>query len=102
MATINDYKEWLEEVDIDSSDYESPSALVTAIRNEEVCGLFKVVRANGANNGIIISADGTVDKLHLKTDKQINAFINHIETVLCNGMSAETYESYKREMEKDD
>ena len=102
MATRNDYKEWLQEVDIDSSDYESPSALVTAIRNIEECGLFKVVKAKGANNGIIISADGTEDKLHLVTDKQINTFITHIETVLCNGMSAEAYESFKRTMEKDD
>ena len=101
MATLNDYKEWLQEVDINPSDYESPSALVTAIRNTEECGLFKVVKANGANNGIIISADGTEDKLHLATDKQINAFITHIETVLCNGMSAEAYESFKRTMEKD-
>ena len=43
MATLNDYKEWLQEVDINPSDYESPSALVTAIRNIEECGLFKVV-----------------------------------------------------------
>ena len=102
MATLNDYKEWLQEVDIDPSDYESPSALVTAIRNIEECGLFKVVKANGADNGIIISADGTEDKLHLATDKQINAFITHIEKVLCNCMPAEAYESFKRMMEKDD
>ena len=101
MATHNDYKEWLQEVDISPSDYESPSALVTAIRNIEECGLFKVVKANGANNGIILPADGTEDKLPLATDKQINAFITHIETVLCNGMSAEAYESFKRTMEKD-
>lgn len=102
MATIQDFKVWLQEVNIDPSDYESPSALVTAIRNREECGLFKVEKANGANNGIIISAVGTDDKLHLATDKQINAFITHIEKVLCNGMLAEAYESFKRTMEKDD
>ena len=102
MATLNDYKEWLQEVDIDSNDYESPSALVKAIREGGECGLFKVEKANGVNNGIIISADGTEDKLHLITDKQLNAFITHIETVLCNGMPAEAYESFKRAMEKDD
>lgn len=102
MATIHDYKEWLQEVDIDPSDYDSPSSLVTAIRNVEECGLFKAEKANGANNGIIISAVGTDDKLHLAKDKQINAFITHIEKVLCNGMSAEAYESFKRAMEKDD
>ena len=102
MATINDYKAWLQEVDIDSSDYETPSALVNAIRNGGEYGLYKVVEANGLNNGIIISADGTEDKLHLVTDKQINAFITHIEALLCNGMPAEAYESFKREMEKDD
>lgn len=102
MATIYDYKAWLQEVHINPSDYESPSALVCAIRNGGEYGLFKVVEANGANNGIIISADGTEDKLHLVTDKQINAFITHIEALLCNGMSAEAYESFKREMDKDD
>ena len=44
MATIQDFKEWLQEVDIDPSDYESPSSLVTAIRNVEECGLFEVVK----------------------------------------------------------
>ena len=102
MATINDYKAWLQEVDIGPSDYESPSALVNAIRHVGEYGLFKVVEANGTNNGIIISADGTEDKLHLVTDKQINAFITHIEASLCNGMSAEAYESFKRGMGKDD
>lgn len=47
MATINDYKAWLQEVDIDPSDYESPSALVNAIRHVGEYGLFKVVEANG-------------------------------------------------------
>ena len=101
MATINDYKVWLQEVDIDSSDYESLSALVNAISEGGEYSLFKVEKAKGVNNGIIISANATEDKLHLITDKQINAFITHIEKLLCNGMSAEAYESFKRTIKKD-
>ena len=107
MATINDYKEWLNEIDIEPTDYESPSNLVHTLRNpesgdqKEGCGGFYTQVANGANNGWIISADGVEDKLHLKTPKQMTAFIRHIEATLCEDMDAEIYASYRHSMEKD-
>lgn len=71
MPTINVYKKWLSEVDINPCDYESPSHLVhthkyTALHGEECeCGFFTTQRANGANSGWIISAEGVENKLHL-------------------------------------
>lgn len=108
MPTINDYKQWLSEVDIDPCDYESPSHLVhtlkyAALHGEECeCGFFTTQIANGANNGWIISAEGVENKLHLTTLKQIGAFIRDIEATLCEDMDAEVYASYKHAMKKDD
>ena len=71
MATLSDYKDWLEELDFESSDYEAISQLVHSIRNRCECGLYNTQEAKGVNNGWIISASGVEDKLHLKTPKQM-------------------------------
>lgn len=102
MALLNNYIDWLQEVDIDEKDYESASDLVHSLRNVCECGLFKTAIANGKNNGWIVSACGTEDNLHLFTPKQVSAFIRHIEVTLCEGMDAEIYSSYKHNMLKDD
>lgn len=99
---MDDYKEWLRAVDIDANDHESPSDLVHSLRNCCECGLFNTQVAKGTNNGWIISASCVQDKLHLKTPKQMTAFIRHIEHNLCEDMDAEVYASYKHAMEKDD
>lgn len=108
MTTINDYKAWFDEVDLESSEYEAASNLVHVLRqavysnSDNDCGGFKAQIANGQNNGWIISADGVDDKLHLTTHKQISAFIRHIEASMCEDMDAEIYASYRHAMERDD
>lgn len=102
MATRNDYKEWLQIVDFEDTDYEAISQLVHSIRNRCECGLFKTEVAKGNNNGWIISGEGVVDNLHLISPKQMTAFIRHIEATLCDDTDAEIYAWYKHEMEKND
>ena len=58
MATLSDYKDWLEEMDFESSDYEAISQLVHSIRNRCEFGLYNTQEAKGVNNGWIISASG--------------------------------------------
>lgn len=107
MEPINDYKAWFDELELEPSDYELTSALVHAIRTtvytgkECDCGGFYIQIAKGVNNGWILSADGVVDKLHLRTHKQISGFIRHIEANLCEDMDAEIYESFRHAMDKE-
>lgn len=102
METLDDYKVWLNEVDLEPTDWESVGQLVHALKNKCECGLFNVKIANGANNGWIIYATGVDDTLHLTTDKQIRAFITHLEVNYCEGMDAEAYASFKHNMQKND
>jgi len=89
MATLSDYKDWLEELDFES------------IRNRCECGLYNTQEAKGVNNGWIISASGVEDKLHLKTPKQMTALVRHIEYTLCEDTDAEIYAWYKHALERD-
>lgn len=102
MATLNDFKDWFNEVGLEESEYEHASDLVHSLRNCCECGLFNTQNAKGMNNGWIISADGVKDTLHLRTIAQISGFIRYIEEVFCEGMDAEIYCSYRHAMEKDD
>lgn len=102
MSTLNDYKDWFQELDLSETDYEAADQLVHSMRNVCDCGLFHTVTAKGKNNGWIISADGVEDNLHLITPKQVSAFITHIQATICDGMDAEVYASFKHEMLKDD
>lgn len=101
MSTLNDYKDWFQELDLSETDYEAADQLVHSLKNVCDCGLFHTVVANGQNNGWIVSADGTEDTLHLITEKQKLAFITHIQAILCGGMDAEDYASFKHNMMKD-
>ena len=101
IATLSDYKDWLEELDFESSDYEAISQLVHSIRNRCECGLYNTQEAKGVNNGWIISASGVEDKLHLKTPKQMTALVRHIEYTLCEDTDAEIYAWYKHALERD-
>lgn len=102
MATLFDYKDWFQELDLEPSDYEAASQLVHSLRNVCECGLFKTSVAKGTNNGWIISTSGIDDVLKLSTPKQVTAFVRHIEASLCEDMDAEVYASYKHNMLKDD
>lgn len=101
MATLNDYKVWFEELDLESFEYEAARQLVHSLRNTCECGLFNTQIAKGTNNGWIISSNGIDDKLHLKTPKQVSSFITYIELTFCEGMDAEIYASYRHNLEKD-
>lgn len=102
MATLNDFKDWFNEVGLEEGEYENASNLVHSLRNCCKCGLFNTQVANGKNNGWIISADGVIDTLHLFKLTQITGFIRYIEYIFCEGMDAEIYCSYRHAMDKDD
>ena len=102
MSLLNDYKDWLQVLNLSETDYEAADQLVHSMRNVCDCGLFHTSIANGKNNGWIISADGVEEVLHLFTPKQVSAFITHIQTTICEGMDAEVYASFKHEMLKND
>ena len=102
MATLFDFKDWLQELDLGPSDYEEISQLVHSLRNICECGLYKTVVARGVNNGWIVSGSGAPDNLKLTTPKQVTAFIRHIEDTLCEGMDAEVFACYKNDMMKDE
>lgn len=102
MATLNDFKDWFNEVGLEESEYENACHLVHSLRNLCKCGLFNTQVANGNDNGWIITCDGVDDVLHLLTPEQIIVFIHYIERIFCEGMDAERYCLYKQAMEKDD
>ena len=102
MSTLNDYKTWLQELDLSETDYELADQLVHSMRNVCDCGLFHTVTANGKNNGWILSADDAEDNMQLITPQKVSAFITHIQTTICERMDAEVYASFKHEMLKDD
>lgn len=102
MNTLNDFKDWFNEVGLEENEYEQACNLVHSLRNLCECGGFKTQIANGKNNGWIISADGVDSVLHLFKLSQITGFIRYIEYSFCEGMDAEIYASYKHAMEKAD
>ncbi len=101
MATLNDFKDWFNELGLEESEYEHASNLVHSLRNQCECGIFNTQVAKGRNNGWIVSAEGVDDNLHLFTLAQITGFIRYIEYFFCEGMDVEIYCSYKHEMMKD-
>lgn len=100
MATIADFKEWLEEIDL--TDYDDVDSLYRTVSDLSDYGLFSIQEARGTDNGWILYADGCDDTLHIKTEKARALLLRIIEDDYCEGMSEEGWYAYHKAMEKDD
>lgn len=99
MATITDFKEWLQGVDLD--DYNDVYDLYCAVNSVADIGMFECLKKESDNSMYFVKSTTTDDVLLLASDKARNYFIDHLNTTFAGDLDIEGWYNFKHENEKD-
>lgn len=100
MATSQDFKSWLDGIDLE--DYDDVDSLYRTVETLTNYGVFSIAEANGVDNGWIVSSEYADESLHIPSEKARQTLLSMIESKYCEGMSEEGWYAFHRAMEKDD
>jgi hypothetical protein len=98
MATITDFEAWLANVLFDD-DYNDVCCLYRSVDEGDSYGLFSTSK-NGEK--LFVKCDICDDTLMLASSKAKDFFLSILDKKYLKGMNVDAYESYHREMEKND
>lgn len=100
MATTQDFKGWLDSIDLEN--YDDVDSLYRTVETLTDYGVFSIAKANGEDNGWIVSSDYADESLHIASEQARQTLLGMIETKYCEGMSEEGWYAFHRAMEKND
>ena len=99
MATITDFNEWLDGIDL--SDFNDVYSLYHSVADVEEWGCYNTIKGK-ADGQYIVSSIECEDKLLLASEKARDYFLNTIEKQYCEDMDIESYYGFHHAMEHDD
>jgi hypothetical protein len=100
MSTTTDFREWLDNVELE--DHDEVYSLYRAVKDGTTFGIFDVKPARGAGERWIVSASHLDQSLLLASSDARQAFLVHLTKTHCDDMEMEGWYSFKRAMAKDD
>ena len=98
MATITEFEAWLTVVLFDN-DYNDVCCLYRSVEEEDTYGLFSTSRKD---DKLFVKCDICDDTLMLASPKAKEFFLSLLDNRYLKGMNVDAYESYHRELEKED
>lgn len=100
MATITDFNDWLDGIDL--SDFNDVYSLYHSVSDVEEWGCFNTIKGKAEGQYIVSSIECSDINLFLASEKARDSFLSTIEKKYCEDMDIESYYGYHRAMEKDD
>ena len=101
MATIRDFKAWIDGVDLE--DYNEVYCLYRAVKDLNEWGGFRCTqRETSRGNMYFVKCDYTDDILMLASDKARDYFLDDLEKTHAGELDMEHWYGYKYSLEKED
>lgn len=100
MACLTNFKDWISEVDLETSD--EIDSLYQTVASLSDYGYFQIKEAKGENNGWIVSCNPALDDLHIASEEARQYFLKYITDTYCEGMDEASWYGFNKANEKED